>query len=225
MAPGVPFPVFAAPLVARGLLPLPPPLLPAMPADDQNPPAEDAPPPRAFKKHLPFAAALVLGLGTGGASGAFYVGPVMAKGIAPAGVAVLETQRAAAAKAKAKLDAAKAADASHGDSKNASKDGAPRPVYTLDNLVLNPAESGGSRFLLLSIAFEVSDAAIVDEMKTRDAELRDAVLVTLGAKTVEQLADMRTRESMKTELVGATQKLFKKKHSVARVYFPQFVIQ
>jgi flagellar basal body-associated protein FliL len=47
----------------------------------------------------------------------------------------------------------------------------------------------------------------------------------LGAKTVEQLADMRSRDAVKAELVAATQKLFKKKSSVARVYFPQFVIQ
>jgi flagellar FliL protein len=189
-----------------------------MSADAQTPPAEDAPP-SAMKRHLPFVLALVLGLGAGGASGAFFVGPAMAKGIAPAGVAVLEAEhRAAAAKAAESPEEGKA-----GEGKKGAKDAT--QVYTLDNLVLNPAESGGSRFLLLSIAFEVTDPTIVEEMKTRDAELRDAVLVTLGAKTVEQLADMRSRDAVKAELVAATQKLFKKKSSVARVYFPQFVIQ
>jgi len=188
-----------------------------MSADAQTPPAEDAPP-SAMKRHLPFVLALVLGLGAGGASGAFFVGPAMAKGIAPTGVAALEAEHRAAATAKAEAHEDNASEGKKGE-KEATQ------VYTLDNLVLNPAESGGSRFLLLSIAFEVSDATIVEEMKTRDAELRDAVLVTLGAKTVEQLADMRGRDAVKAELVAATQKLFKKKSSVARVYFPQFVIQ
>ena len=90
--------------------------------------------------------------------------------------------------------------------------------------MLNPAESGGTRFLLLSITFQSKDAKVLEAMKARDAELRDVVLVTLGAKTVEQLADMKSRETLKTELVSATKKLLKKKSRI-QVYFPQFVIQ
>jgi len=61
-------------------------------------------------------------------------------------------------------------------------------------------------------------------MKARDAELRDAVLVALGSKTVEQLADMTKRDSLKIDLTKAAAKLFKK-GAVKRIYFPQFVIQ
>jgi len=180
-------------------------------AVDAQAPATDAAPSK-LKQLLPFVAAMVLGLGAGGASGAFFVGPALAKGIAPEGAV-------AAAEKPAEAD-------DHGEAKSEGEgaEKAAAQVYTLDNLVLNPAESGGTRFLLLSIAFETTDAALVEEMKTRDAELRDAVIVTLGSKTVEQLADMRGRETIKTELQGASLKLFKKK-SALRVYFPQFVIQ
>jgi len=180
-------------------------------ADEQASPADASP--SKIKQLLPFVAAMVLGLGLGGASGAFFVGPALARGIAPEGAP-------AAAADHGEKDAE--ASGGHGEAKEGEK--AAAQVYTLDNLVLNPAESGGTRFLLLSIAFETADAALVEDMKTRDAELRDAVLVTLGAKTVEQLADMRAREAIKTELTGAALKLFKKKGAL-RVYFPQFVIQ
>ena len=187
-----------------------PPATAAAAVPDEQAPSADAAPSK-IKQLLPFVAAMVLGLGAGGASGAFFVGPALAKGIAPEGAV------AAAAKP--------AEDDGHGEAKGEGE-GAEKAaqVYTLDNLVLNPAESGGTRFLLLSIAFETTDAALVEEMKTRDAELRDAVIVTLGSKTVEQLADMRAREGMKTELQTASLKLFKKKGAL-RVYFPQFVIQ
>jgi flagellar FliL protein len=97
----------------------------------------------------------------------------------------------------------------------------------IDNLVLNPAESGGQRFLLLTIAFELKDAAALEEMKARDAELRDAVLQSVGAKSVEYLADMARRDSLKAELRGVAGKLFPdaRKPVVRRIYFPQFVIQ
>ena len=185
--------------------------VPAALADEQAPAADASP--SKIKKLLPFVVAMVLGLGLGGASGAFFVGPALARGIAPEGAAAVAAN-----------DGEKAADAAaeHGASKDGEKVTA--QVYTLDNLVLNPAESGGTRFLLLSIAFETADAALVEDMKARDAELRDAVLVTLGAKTVDQLADMRARDAIKTELQTAALKLFKKKGAL-RVYFPQFVIQ
>jgi flagellar FliL protein len=92
--------------------------------------------------------------------------------------------------------------------------------------VLNPAQSGGTRFLLLTVAFELKDEATLEELKTRDAELRDAVLVTVGAKSVEFLSDMAVRDTLKNELRGVTAKLFpKKKNVIRRIYFPQFVIQ
>ena len=64
-------------------------------------------------------------------------------------------------------------------------------------------------------------------MKARDAELRDAVLVALGAKTVEQLANMQARDGLKTELQNVALQLISKKSKkkTLRVYFPQFVIQ
>ena len=191
-----------------------------MSADAQTPPADS---PSKGKSPVMFILALVVGLAAGAGGGLFVVGPAMAKGIAP----VAHAKKADAADDEAATDEASADEGDASADESASKkDGGEKAaeVYTLDNLVLNPAESGGTRFLLLSITFQTKDAKVLEAMKARDAELRDVVLVTLGAKTVEQLADMRTRESLKAELVSATKKLLKKK-SKLQVYFPQFVIQ
>ena len=48
--------------------------------------------------------------------------------------------------------------------------------------------------------------------------------MTVGNRTVEQLASVGVRDSLKTELQAAAKKLFRK-NVVKRVYFPQFVIQ
>jgi flagellar FliL protein len=185
------------------------------------------------KKMLPFVVALVAGLVVGGGAGAFVVGPAMASGIAPAGAPAPRAKKVAHAEDEA-------ADEEHAEEEGAEEEGedeeeessgekgegkaGEKPVYTLDNLVLNPAESGGTRFLLLSVTFEARNAAVLEQMKARDAELRDAVLVSLGSKTVEHLADMTKRDSIKVDLTKAAAKLFKK-GAVKRIYFPQFVIQ
>jgi flagellar FliL protein len=189
---------------------------------DPEPPDASAPKKRSLPAFVPVVLAVVGGIAVGGAAGAFFVGPALAEGIAP------KTAVAAAAGGAHGEDAA-AEEEGAGEGGHGGKEGegaATKPVYTIDNLVLNPAQSGGTRFLLLTIAFELKDDATLEEMKNRDAELRDAVLVTVGAKSVEYLSDMSVRDSLKSELRAVAGKLFPKKQAVIRrIYFPQFVIQ
>ncbi len=212
------------------------PSFPAAPpvSAEATPPAEpaaDAAPAAAAPKPLPVILAIVAGLALGGGAGAFGVGPALASGIAPS-AAVAHVKHHAKGDADANAGDADGGDDAADDEGDAGaepkggkegKEGA-ASVYTIDNLVLNPAGSGGTRFLLLSIAFQMKDAAALEAIKSRDAELRDAVLATLGGKTVEQLSEMASRDSLKTELRAATAKALHTR-GVRRVYFPQFVIQ
>ncbi len=176
--------------------------------------ADEASPAKGASK-LTLILAVVGGIAAGAAAGAFAVGPLVAQKLVP---------HAAAAAAAA--DSAKAAEGEEHGEEGKEGEGAAKPVHTIDNLVLNPAQSGGQRFLLLTIAFELKDAATLDAMKARDAELRDAVLQSVGAKSVEFLADMAQRDSLKSELKTVAGKLFpEKKGVIRRIYFPQFVIQ
>lgn len=176
-------------------------------------------------KPLPIVLAIVAGLALGGGAGAFGVGPALASGIVPSAPAAHAKHGKPAAD-----DAASDADSASEDEEDApaehkgGKEGATSSVYSIENLVLNPAGSGGTRFLLLTIAFEMKDASALEAIKSRDAELRDAVLVTLGSKTVEQLSDMGGRDSLRTEVRAATAKALRTR-GIRRVYFPQFVIQ
>jgi flagellar FliL protein len=106
----------------------------------------------------------------------------------------------------------------HGEKK------AEKSIYQIDNMVLNPSGSNGTRFLLLSVALEVKDEATLTMIKGRDAELRDMILRFFGAKTAEQVADASTREALRAELIAALNKTFPA-GSVQKVFFPQFVIQ
>lgn len=189
-------------------------------ADADAPTTPDAPPKAGgLKAKLPLLLGVILGLGVGAGTGAMVIGPATARTL---GYALPDS--VVAALAAAQPAEGESADEAEEASEDSGATTAAPAVLTLDNLVLNPAGSGGARFLLLSVAIECKDAATVATLQSRDAELRDVVLTSLGLKTVEQLAEITAREQIKTDLVTALNERFGKK-AVARVYFPQFVVQ
>jgi flagellar protein FliL len=96
--------------------------------------------------------------------------------------------------------------------------------HSLENLVLNPAGSGGTRFLMVTAAFELKDAAGEQLMKDHEAEIRDRILALLGQKTVEELTEPSQRDLIKKQVLDAVTPVFPK-GVVLKVFFPQFVIQ
>ncbi len=180
-------------------------------AAPQEQPTEDAPATGGgIKARLPLIAMIAVGLAVGGGTGATVLGPMVAKklGRAPAHADTTASDSTAADSA--------AAEGSEGA-------GAPS-VLLLENLVLNPAGSGGSRFLLLSVAIESGKGSSGADFTARDAELRDIILTALGGKTVDQLTDISARDGIKTEIQSAITARFGKT-AVKRLYFPQFVVQ
>lgn len=189
------------------------------------------------KKGLPaFAMPLVLalvGLGGGGFVGAKVVGPKLTAGLVgtltPADLAAHTPKKSADGEDGEAGDEHGEGDASAENADGAAKGGEHGPVtpqvYTISDLVLNPAGSGGTRFLMLSVAFDMKDSAAVEALKLRDAEIRDAVLALVGGKSVEQLSEVASREPLKVEINDLVAKIVKKKKLIKRVSFPQFVIQ
>ena len=164
--------------------------------------------PASKPKRLPLVIALTIGLTIGALAGSLVVGPLVAEGDAAAECTCEEEA------------------GGHGEAGAVDSHGNPiaKPTYNVENLVLNPAGSGGSRYLVLSISFSVRDSATVTKMKDRDSELRDILLKVLGAKTVPQLSDMNTRPALKAEVRAQAGRLFGEK-TITDVFFPQFVIQ
>jgi len=196
-------------------------------ADEEAAPEEAAP--KAKKSLPPFVMPLVLvlaGLGGGGFVGAKVVGPKLTAGfsgdLVPAELGAHASKKSGE---HGEEGDSTSEDAAGGDEKGGGEHGAGAPpLYTISDLVLNPAGSGGTRFLMLSVAFDVKDSAAVETLKQRDAEIKDAVLALVGAKTVEQLSEVSSREPLKVEIKDLVQTIAKKKF-IKRVSFPQFVIQ
>lgn len=97
-------------------------------------------------------------------------------------------------------------------------------LHMLENLVVNPAETQGTRFLVATLALEMDSPASAARLADRDAEARDALISVLGSKTVAELSDVRRRDELKTELVHVLSELIPNGR-VRALYLPQFVIQ
>ncbi|MFI5309612.1 MAG: flagellar basal body-associated protein FliL [Gemmatimonadales bacterium] len=164
----------------------------------------------APKRALPLSAFIAAGIIGGGACGLFVAGPLLARKV------VRSTADSTAVAANAK-DGAK-------DGAQPGAAEAAGPVHLIDNLVLNPAGSGGLRFLLATVGVQMKNAATTDALKLREVEARDVVLGVLGTKRVEELAEIKNREAYKQEIKTALEVLFGK-GTVKGVYFSQFVVQ
>ncbi|MCX5767524.1 MAG: flagellar basal body-associated FliL family protein [Gemmatimonadetes bacterium] len=149
---------------------------------------------------------IVAGLVFGVGMGAFVAGPTIAHRLAP----------------RPAGDSAEAGKEKKAEAKGEA--GKESPVLLLDNLVMNPAASGGQRFLLISIGLQVSDALAHAELKKREIEARDAILRIFGTKTTEDLSDVSQRDGFKKEIKTALDSLLGP-NVIRGVFFPQFVLQ
>jgi flagellar protein FliL len=155
---------------------------------------------------LPLIGGIVGGLALGGTLGFTLLGPKLSHKPAPVTAAA---------------DSHKAESKEGGEAK---KGEAAPSMYQLDNLVMNPAASGGAHFLLMSVALQVKDAAALETLKGRDAELRDGILRLVSKKTIEEVTDVSARDQLSGELMAVLSKMFGP-GTVTKIYFPQFVIQ
>ncbi|HYV96333.1 MAG TPA: flagellar basal body-associated FliL family protein [Gemmatimonadaceae bacterium] len=172
----------------------------AKPTDETEAPAEAAPKqPKSKKSTIVAAFAVLAGVG----AGIFGIAPLVAgKGT-----------KAASADSNARHD-------------SAGEHGAKAAIepQMLENLVLNPAGTRGSRFLLLTVGVQLVDQVAKEELAKREGEARDRVLEVFATKTVDELVDVSRRPAFRAEIANVIDSLLG--HGKVRgVFFPQFVVQ
>jgi len=154
-------------------------------------------------KVMPLVLALVAA-GAGGAAGMTFLGPAVAPALA--------------------ARAENGGGGGNGGGGHGGGHGAPvETFHLLDNLVVNPAESEGTRYLLVSIAIEPNDQGMVETLAGLDVSFRHKLLTILGSKTVAELSDIGHRAELVEELKEALESLVGK-GTIHRIYLPQYVI-
>jgi len=115
-------------------------------------------------------------------------------------------------------------DSSDKDDAHAEKKASESTVYTIKDIVVNPAGTGGSRFLSVSFGFELETAELAATLEAREPIVRDALITILSSKTVAQLTDSREKEITRLQVKTRLMQLLKTE-DLAGVYYTDFVLQ
>jgi flagellar protein FliL len=94
----------------------------------------------------------------------------------------------------------------------------------IEGMIINPADSGGKRYLLISVGLESHSPAALEELGAKEVVVRDTILKVLGVRTVNELADVALRNQIKDEIRHAVNDVLGE-GKIDRMYFTQYVLQ
>ncbi len=97
-------------------------------------------------------------------------------------------------------------------------------IFTIEDVIVNPAESEGGQFVLINFGFEVKDDSDIKTLEERQIQVRDFLIKILSAKTVTQLDGPDDKEVLRQEVKAAVKDLLPPKH-LMNVYFSNYIIQ
>jgi flagellar FliL protein len=125
--------------------------------------------------------------------------------------------------AEAGKEGAKAEGGGHGAA--GGKEGAPvSNIYPLEPFIVNIYDGQDLRYLKVKVELEMVGAGVKGEIDARLAPIRDAILVLLSAKTLQDIQDVQGKNQLKDEILGAINKHIPP-GKIAKVYFTDFVVQ
>jgi flagellar FliL protein len=94
----------------------------------------------------------------------------------------------------------------------------------INDLIINPAASGGRRHLMVSLGLEYADPLLKVELENRDPQIRDNLITLLAGQDANVLTDIRYRESIRQSLLKAVN-YYLESGTVEKVYFTKYVFQ
>jgi flagellar FliL protein len=116
-------------------------------------------------------------------------------------------------------------DTAVAEAKTADKNSAEvRIMYEMKPFIVNLLGDRGKRYLKAKIVAEVGDEAVQEELATRDAEIRDAILLLLAGKSFDDISTPNGKIDLRAELVTRLNSLLEK-GVVRKLYFTEFVVQ
>jgi flagellar FliL protein len=96
-------------------------------------------------------------------------------------------------------------------------------IFTIKDLIINPAGTNGQRLLLLSVGFSVYGEEKFKKLEESEVILTDVILSTLSIKTLSELSKVDSKDSLKVELHNKVKEVMPKS-KVKNVYFSKYVL-
>lgn len=97
-------------------------------------------------------------------------------------------------------------------------------IHTINDIVINPAGTGGTRFLSVSFGFALESPELVQDFEDKEILIRDALITILSSKTIPQLSDPKQKEIIRYQIKKRISKLLET-DDLSGVYYKDFVMQ
>ncbi len=118
------------------------------------------------------------------------------------------------------------ADGGHGAAPTGDAHGAAgaTTIFPLEPFIVNIYDGQDLRYLKVKVELDMANPAIKQELEGRLAPIRDAILVVLTTKTLQEVQDVQGKNQLREEILTAISKIVAQ-GKVTKVYFTDFVVQ
>ncbi len=130
---------------------------------------------------------------------------LVAKFVAPSSAAVQAEPAKAAETRESAADAAKS-------------------IFVVKDVIVNPAGTNGTRFLLTTVGFEINNAEREKDLEKKEVQVRDVLNTVLTSKGLDELVRPDQREALRKEIFQKVGEMLPA-GTLTNVYFSKFIIQ
>ena len=95
-------------------------------------------------------------------------------------------------------------------------------VVELETFVVNLAGSKGRRILKVNVGLEVKGGEVANEIKNRQAQIRDFIIIILSSKSYDEVSAKDGKEALKGEIKDNINS-FLSKGKISNVYFTELI--
>lgn len=117
-----------------------------------------------------------------------------------------------------------AAAGGHGGAPAAAGAPGAATIFSMEPFIVNIYDGQELRYLKVKVEMEMANPAIKAELDGRLAAMRDAILVVLTSKTLQDIQDIQGKNQLREEILTAVSKIVAQ-GKVTKIYFTDFVIQ
>ncbi|MFZ1290318.1 MAG: flagellar basal body-associated FliL family protein [Melioribacteraceae bacterium] len=96
-------------------------------------------------------------------------------------------------------------------------------IFSIEDLIINPAGTSGQRLLLLSVGFGVANEEKATLLKDNEIVIKDMILNSMSQKSLSELSRVELKDSLKIEIANQVNKLLPKAN-IKNVYFSKYVL-
>lgn len=97
-------------------------------------------------------------------------------------------------------------------------------IVDLGDLVVNPAGTGGRRYLKVQVQVELDDPSESGLVESRTPKLRDRIIRELTSRTLSELTDPVAKDEMKETIIDEMNRILGSE-VIGDMYFTEYVIQ